>query len=309
MTPTASAAKPEIARRRLAELSDEELDGRIDRLDRQLDKARKERVARYARVEKQLLPHTRERGPKTKAKAKGPAHRRVVTPAKPPKAGRDRVRALQRSLNAFTKQYLEGVPPLAVDGVRGTETDKRIRAAKFYLGYGDKARTTAVTSTFVRRLRHPRSPRFSGPELLARAERRRGKQRANAKRLASAAIAGTPKQIIDSVVLRIAAQAGINRSPATNDAANAAHGPTVSGGTSDHQGPPQVAWAADISNGSNPTPEMDKLARMLATRFKIPWNGSGLVNATHGGYRYQLIYRTMTGGNHYNHVHFGVRRV
>jgi hypothetical protein len=70
-----------------------------------------------------------------------------------------------------------------------------------------------------------------------------------------------------------------------------------------------VAWAADISNGSSPTPEMDKLARMLAKRFDIPWTGSGLVNAVHGGYRYQLIYRTMAGGNHYNHVHFGVRDV
>jgi hypothetical protein len=64
-----------------------------------------------------------------------------------------------------------------------------------------------------------------------------------------------------------------------------------------------------MSNGSNPTPEMDKLARSLAKRFDIPWSGSGLVSAVHGGYRYQLIYRTTQGGNHFNHVHFGVRDV
>jgi hypothetical protein len=94
-----------------------------------------------------------------------------------------------------------------------------------------------------------------------------------------------------------------------NDAANAAHGPTNTGNRSDHQGPGNVAWAADISNGGSPTPEMDKLARSLAQRFGIPWSGAGLVNATHGGYRYQLIYRTMEGGNHFNHVHFGVKDV
>jgi Domain of unknown function (DUF1906) len=304
----AAEAQPAPARRRLAELSDAELGRRIERLDRQLDRARRERIARYARVEKQLVPRmeTPRPRPKPRPEREAPAQtvaqvKRVVTP--------ERVRALQRGLNAFTERYLEGVAPLAVDGVRGKETNKRIRAAKFYLGYGEQERTTEVATAFVRRLRHPRSPRFSGPELLARAERRRRRQRAAAKRRATAAIVGTPKQIIDSVVLPIAAQAGIQRSVATNDAANAAHGHTISGSVSDHEGPATRAWAADISNGSSPTPEMDRLAQALATRFKIPWSGAGLRNAVHGGYRFQLIYRTMEGGNHFNHVHFGVRRV
>ena len=145
--------------------------------------------------------------------------------------------------------------------------------------------------------------------MLARAARRRSKQRKAAKRLSSGAIEGAPKHIIDAIVLPIAQQCGINRTVAMNDAANARHGTTNTGNRSDHQGPPNVAWAADISNGGNPTPEMDKLARSLAQRFGIPWSGSGLVNATHGGYRYQLIYRTMQGGNHFNHVHFGVKDV
>jgi hypothetical protein len=145
--------------------------------------------------------------------------------------------------------------------------------------------------------------------MLARAAARRRKQRIAAKKLTSGPIEGTPKHIIDRIALPIAQQCGINRTVAENDAANARHGPTNTGGTSDHQGPGHVAWAADISNGGSPTPEMDKLARALAQRFDIPWSGSGLVNATHGGYRYQLIYRTMQGGNHFNHVHFGVKDV
>jgi hypothetical protein len=166
-----------------------------------------------------------------------------------------------------------------------------------------------VKPPFLRRLRHPRSPRRSGPLMLARAEARRRKQRAAADRPFSGAIEGTPKHIIDAIVLPIARSCGINRTTVENDAANARHGVTVTGGRSDHQGPPTVAWAADISNGGSPTPEMDRLARRLAQRFGIDWRGSGLVNAAHSGYRFQLIYRTYVGGNHFNHVHFGVRDV
>jgi hypothetical protein len=220
------------------------------------------------------------------------------------------VRALQTRLNRFTERYLDGIAPLVVDGAKGPETNKRIRTSKYYLGYsGDERRSVKVKPAFARRLRHPRSPRYAGAAMLARAASRRKRQRTMAARAASAPIEGTPKHIIDTVVLRIAEECGIHRSPAENDAANARHGNTVSGGRSDHQGPPGVAWAADISNGGSPTPEMDKLARCLAKRFDIAWTGFGLVNATHDGYRFQLIYRTNIGGNHYNHVHFGVRDV
>jgi peptidoglycan hydrolase-like protein with peptidoglycan-binding domain len=285
------------------ELSDEELDRRIHRLDRRLDRCRKARIARYARVE-QALP-----APAAKPRPHPHPHPRPARPEPAPDT-KDQVRALQSRLNHFSERYLEGIAPLVVDGVKGAETNKRIRTAKYYLGYaGDERRSVKVKSAFVRRLRHPRSPRYAGAAMLARAASRRKRQRTMAARAASAPIEGTPKHIIDTVVLRIAAECGIHRSPAENDAANARHGTTVSGGRSDHQGPPAVAWAADISNGGSPTPEMDKLARSLAKRFDIAWPGFGLVNATHGGYRFQLIYRTSIGGNHYNHVHFGVRDV
>lgn len=129
----------------------------------------------------------------------------------------------------------------------------------------------------------------------------------------------TPKDIIDQIVLPIARECGIRITPLQVQQANAAHGPTVSGSRSDHQGPPEQAWAADMSNGAGPTPQMDRLARALIDKFDLPdqadptatsgENPGNLVEKTAGDFRYQLIYRSLVGGNHYNHVHFGVRRI
>jgi hypothetical protein len=158
----------------------------------------------------------------------------------------------------------------------------------------------------VRRLRHPRSARYSGPRMLARAVRRRRRQQRQAARLGHGPIEGSPRHVIDTLALPLAAACGIHVSPATIAVWNARHGPTSSGLRSDHQGPPDVAWAADLSNGGSPTPQMDELARRLAHRLDIPWSGSGCVNATHGGYRFQLIYRAP---DHYDHVHIGIKVV
>lgn len=124
------------------------------------------------------------------------------------------------------------------------------------------------------------------------------------------ALSGTPKDIIDKVALPIAHEIAFEDiTPESVEAANAAHSQqTTSGNVSEHKGPPEVAWAADISNGSSPTPEMDRLAKNLASCFNIQWSGSGLVNGTKGGYRFQLIYRTDEGGNHFDHVHIGVSK-
>jgi hypothetical protein len=122
-------------------------------------------------------------------------------------------------------------------------------------------------------------------------------------------VEGSPKHVIDSIVLPLAKKCGITKTVAENDAANARHGATVNGGLSDHQGPPDQRWATDISNGSSPTPEMDCHAEAVAKRFGIPWTGSGAVSRTQGAYRVQLIYRSTVGGNHYNHTHTGVAAV
>lgn len=128
----------------------------------------------------------------------------------------------------------------------------------------------------------------------------------------TAAVAGSPKHIIDTQVIPLAAKNKMKtgNTVAANDAANAGRrgGRTTSGGQSDHGGPPNERWAVDTSNGSSPTPEMDQLARDLAKAFGLKWNGSGMANETKGGMRIQMIYRSMIGGNHFNHVHFGVRK-
>jgi Domain of unknown function (DUF1906)/Putative peptidoglycan binding domain len=296
--------------RRLAELADAELDERIERLDMRLDQIRRERIARWARVEKQLVRHERGRTPaaptphRPRRRAHAPRPARPMHPAGHEQLASDEVRRLQRSLNQFAERALKGVPPLAVDGKKGSQTDKRIQLAKFYLGYGSSERTAVVTPDFVQRLRHPRSARHCGPQMLARAAQRRRRQRAAAARLGHGPIEGTPKHIVDTIVLPIAASCGINVSAATIALWNGRHGPTSSGGRSDHQGPPDLAWAADLSNGSSPTKQMDELARRLAQRLDIPWDGSGVSNASHHGYRFQLIYRAP---DHYNHVHIGIR--
>jgi hypothetical protein len=124
----------------------------------------------------------------------------------------------------------------------------------------------------------------------------------------SGPIEGTPKHIIDTIVVPLAAKNGMvtGKTPEMVEQQNAGHSKmTSSNNLSDHAGPGGTRWAADMSNGQSPTKEMDALARDLAKRFDIPWSGSGAISATHNGIRYQMIYRSNVGGNHYNHVHFG----
>jgi hypothetical protein len=89
---------------------------------------------------------------------------------------------------------------------------------------------------------------------------------------------------------------------------------TSSGGVSDHWIGSKNAYAADQSNGSSPTPQMDATAKEIAVAFGLSWSGSGLVNGTFTDpqkrkFRVQMIYRSNIGGNHFNHVHFGARRI
>lgn len=76
---------------------------------------------------------------------------------------------------------------------------------------------------------------------------------------------------------------------------------------SDHHVSQKTAFAADLSNGSSPTPEMDRTARAIAGALGHPgWRG-GVLTTSQGPARAQLLWRTTVGGNHFNHVHFGVR--
>ena len=124
----------------------------------------------------------------------------------------------------------------------------------------------------------------------------------------------TPKEVIDRVILPMAREVGIPITAQQVEEANARHSDlTTSGNMSEHKGPPDVAWAADISDAWMSTvgsPNMTRLANAIAKRYKIPWNGAGLSNGTavigDCQFRIQLIYKTMEGGNHFTHVHAGL---
>jgi hypothetical protein len=89
------------------------------------------------------------------------------------------VERLQASLNRFTNRWLENVAPLIVDGEKGFLTNRRIMTVKWYLGYLGE-RDGKVTSKFVRRMRHPRDPRWSSVRQVLRGIRRRRRQRRRA---------------------------------------------------------------------------------------------------------------------------------
>lgn len=76
---------------------------------------------------------------------------------------------------------------------------------------------------------------------------------------------------------------------------------------SDHHVSQRRSDAVDLSNGSSPTPQMDRTARQIASLLGVSDWQWGVLNRTVNGYRVQLIYRTNVGGNHFNHVHVGVR--
>ena len=92
---------------------------------------------------------------------------------------------------------------------------------------------------------------------------------------------------------------------------------TKSGGMSDHYSGNSIAYAGDF--GLNSTFKGDTNA---ATNFAVavarngganisswqPYVGKHLTFNTQDGYRVQIIWQYNVGGNHYDHVHVGVKR-
>jgi hypothetical protein len=195
---------------RVADLSDEELERRVERLDRAIGAIRAILIARYARAEKelaQILPRREPERPREPVRPRDPERPRGRPPEpqrprrperpreqvrprqeaprpqrKPTTLSPDEVRRLQKGLNRFTERYMEGVGPIVVDGIKGHATARRIVTVKYHLGYTGKAqRSATVKPEFVRRMRHPRSARYSTPAMLTRAFARRAKQRKAAR--------------------------------------------------------------------------------------------------------------------------------
>ena len=86
---------------------------------------------------------------------------------------------------------------------------------------------------------------------------------------------------------------------------------TASGGVSDHWTGCAECFANDL--GSTP-PAGDAAASAIATAVGGPgyadWGSTGgVLNVERCGIRFQLLWRTYVGGNHWNHIHIGARRV
>lgn len=80
---------------------------------------------------------------------------------------------------------------------------------------------------------------------------------------------------------------------------------------SDHHVSQRNAFAADMSNGVRPTPQMLRTAQQIAAAMGYRWPSNGYLNTatTPRGYRAQLIYNSSVVPDHHNHVHFGVKKV
>lgn len=86
---------------------------------------------------------------------------------------------------------------------------------------------------------------------------------------------------------------------------------TASGGVSDHWTGCAECFAMDLATTA---PAGDVAASRLATAVGGPgyadWGSEGgVLNAERCGIRFQLLWRTYVGGNHWNHIHVGARRV
>lgn len=92
---------------------------------------------------------------------------------------------------------------------------------------------------------------------------------------------------------------------------------TKSGFTSDHYEGNQIAYAADFglnttfnSNADSATNFAIKVARNAGGNVSSwqPYVGNSFKIQTPDGYRIQIIWQSNVGGNHYDHVHVGVKK-
>jgi hypothetical protein len=86
---------------------------------------------------------------------------------------------------------------------------------------------------------------------------------------------------------------------------------TASGGVSDHWAGCEECFANDLGTTA---PAGDAAASRIATAIGGPgytdWGSTGgVLNIERCGIRFQLLWRTFVGGNHWDHIHIGARRV
>jgi hypothetical protein len=128
--------------------------------------------------------------------------------------------------------------------------------------------------------------------------RKPGQQRIRKDGWKGSRSAGTP-------LARLAKQHGLTATSKKRDTQS-----TASGGTSDHWSGNKDSFAWDLSGEVG---NMDRAARKIARKLGVKnWKGGVLnINRTIDGrqYRFQVLYRTNVGGNHYDHIHVGIDRL
>lgn len=109
---------------------------------------------------------------------------------------------------------------------------------------------------------------------------------------------GGAKGVVDSVT----AGTGLTVSSAKRDTQS-----TSSGGVSDHWTGCKECYAKDLSGSVS---AMDRAAIVIAKRLGTKYDGKSALELTKEvrGYRVQVLYRTMTGGDHFTHIHVGARK-
>jgi hypothetical protein len=81
---------------------------------------------------------------------------------------------------------------------------------------------------------------------------------------------------------------------------------TASGNPSDHWVGSKNAYAYDLGGTQA---EMDRAAIRIAAQLGVKYNGKRelVLTKTVHGVRYQILYRTHVGGDHFTHIHVGVK--
>jgi hypothetical protein len=108
------------------------------------------------------------------------------------------VELIQRNMNAFCKKLLRGIGPIMVDGKLGPSTYGRVRTCKFYLGY-KRPINGSINMDFRKRLRHPKSVRYSSAARVHRGINRRIAQRKHAKKNDAKAHASSGVEHFDGI--------------------------------------------------------------------------------------------------------------
>lgn len=107
---------------------------------------------------------------------------------------------------------------------------------------------------------------------------------------------------------KIAAQSGLSITSGKRD-----RQATASGGVSDHWTGSTSSYALDLGwGGERPTHESDVAASRIVRALGGPRNWGlrgGNFTTTRNGLRWQVIYRSDVGGNHWNHIHVAAKRV